>query len=137
MKVFRLNLSSIKIILIGTGCLLIIGVIVWKGIIFSGVPDPTGKKLDEAAAILSCGVLVFREGLEAILVLAAITASLTRKQERGYSNGVAAGAGLGMIATVTTWFVVIAILSKINLPELDLQAATELLAIIVLLVVMN
>jgi high-affinity iron transporter len=90
-----------------------------------------------AAAIVSSGVLVFREGLEAILVLSAIVATVTRKQQTGHGKGVAAGASLGILATIATWFIVVSILSDINLPELDLQAATGLLAILVLLVVMN
>jgi high-affinity iron transporter len=36
-----------------------------------------------------------------------------------------------------TWFVVVAVISAINAPALDVQAATGLLAILVLLVVMN
>jgi high-affinity iron transporter len=38
---------------------------------------------------------------------------------------------------VVTWFIIIAIISAINAPALDVQAATGLLAIIVLLVIMN
>ncbi len=94
------------------------------------------QNISSSAAIISCGILVFREGLEAILVLSAITATVTRKQS-DYGKGIAAGAGVGFMATLATWFIVVAILSDINLPELDIQAATGLLAIIVLLVVMN
>jgi len=95
------------------------------------------KNLSSFAAILSSGVLVFREGLEAILVLSAITATVTRKKPENYGKGISLGASLGLAATVITWFVVVALLSDINLPELDIQAATGLLAIIVLLIVMN
>src|SRR5581483_6504916 len=86
--------------------------------------------------ILNTGILVFREGLEAILVLAAITASLV-KANQSYRKPIAAGSGLGFLATVATWFIAIAILTKVNAPALDIQAATGLLAIIVLLVIMN
>ena len=110
---------------------------IWQGVAFAGVPDPTNDNLNVTAAILSCGLLVFREGLEAILVLAAITSVLTRKQEKNYEQGILAGTVLGLIATVVTWFIVVAILSNIDVPELDIQAATGLLAIVVLLVVMN
>lgn len=131
------KIFNIKFILLWMGILLIATVIVWQAVTFSGAPDPLGKNLNVAAAVLSCGVLVFREGLEAILVLAAITAALTRKQEKNYEQGVAVGACLGFLATVATWFIVVAALSSISLPELDIQAATGLLAIAVLLVVMN
>ncbi len=133
----RVNFISGKSILIGLGLIFVIGVMVWQGVVFSGVPNATGKNLNLTAAILSCGVLVFREGLEAILVLSAITATVTRKQESNYGYGIAAGTGLGLATTFATWFIVVAIISDINLPELDIQAATGLIAIAVLLVVMN
>ena len=92
--------------------------------------------MSRAAVVLSSAVLVFREGLEAILVLAAVTAGLARSG-KGYARGVAVGSGLALAATVATWFVVVAIISEVNASELHIQAATGLLAILVLLVVMN
>ncbi len=133
----RVKVISGKTILIGIGSLFVIGVMVWQGIAFSGNPDPTVKNINITGAILSCGVLVFREGLEAILVLSAITATVNRKHESNYGKGVAVGTGLGLCATLITWFIVVAILSDINLSELDIQAATGLIAIVVLLIVMN
>jgi high-affinity iron transporter len=53
------------------------------------------------------------------------------------SPGVAVGSGLALVATVATWFLVVAIISEVNASELHIQAATGLLAIVVLLVVMN
>ncbi len=119
------------------GVLITTGVIVWQGLTFAGVPNPVAENLSSFAAILSSGVLVFREGLEAILVLSAITATMTRKQPKNFGKGISLGAGFGLAATAATWFIVVEALSDINLPELDIQAATGLLAIIVLLIVMN
>lgn len=133
----RINIINSKSVLIGLGALLVIGVMVWQGIAFSGNPDPTVKNLNVTAAILSCGVLVFREGLEAILVLSAIIATVARRKQTNYGKGIAVGTGMGLVATLATWFIVVAILSDINLPELDIQAATGLIAIVVLLIVMN
>jgi high-affinity iron transporter len=89
-------------------------------------------------AFLDIGVLVFREGLECILVLAAITASMTGKK-RTYRKPVAAGAGMAFVATLITWLIAVRIVRSLsdNVPALDLQAATGLLAVIVLLVIMN
>lgn len=128
---------KLKNIIILAGAVIILVVIVWQAVIFSGVPDPEAKDLNTSAAVLSCGLLVFREGLEAILVISAITATVKRKQQKNYDKGIAVGTGLGLAATIATWFIVVAILSDINLPELDIQAATGLLAIVVLLLVMN
>jgi high-affinity iron transporter len=92
--------------------------------------------LNSAAVVVSSAVLVFREGLEAILVLAAVTAGLARTG-KGYERGVVVGSALALLATVATWFVVVALISEVNASELHVQAATGLLAIVVLLVVMN
>ena len=116
--------------------LAVAGVLVWQGVVAQGNPDPTAPHLTPAAAMLNTAILVLREGLEAILVLAALTASLVGGNQP-YQRPVALGAGLGVLATVATWFIAIAVLNQINAPALDLQAATGLLAIVVLLVVMN
>jgi high-affinity iron transporter len=123
-------------IAVAAGLLLIVGVLLWQAITAYGNPDPTVEGVSRGAVILDTGILVFREGLEAILVLAALTASLVRSDE-GYWKPVALGAGLSFLASIATWFIVVAIISSINAPALDVQAGTGLLAIVVLLVIMN
>jgi high-affinity iron transporter len=83
-------------------------------------------------------VLVFREGLECILVLTAITASMTKSRE-SYGNPVAAGVAVGLLATLATWFVAVGVVDDLtkSINALYIQAGTGLLAIVVLLVVMN
>jgi high-affinity iron transporter len=110
---------------------------VWQGLSAHGNPDPTQNGLSPAAMILSIAVLVFREGLEAILVLAAVTAGMARSGRKDYVRAVPLGAALALAASVATWYIVVDILSHIPLPELDIQAATGFVAMIVLLVVMN
>lgn len=90
------------------------------------------------AAWLDIGVLVFREGLECILVLTAIMASMTGAAGR-YRRPVVVGAGLALAATGLTWLVAARVVDDLaaNLSALAVQAATGLLAVIVLLVVMN
>ncbi len=122
--------------LLALAALCVVGLLIWQGITASGNPDPTVSHLNHNAAILDTGILVFREGLECILVLAAITASMLGSNQ-SYRRPIAAGAGLGLLATIATWFVAIAVLSQINAPALAIQAATGLLAIVVLLVIMN
>jgi high-affinity iron transporter len=83
-------------------------------------------------------VLVFREGLECILVLSAVTASMTGKNQP-HRRPIAVGAGIAFVATLITWFITVGIMKDLsnNISALNLQAATGLLAVIVLLVVMN
>ena len=125
----------LRIVIIAAGAM-VLGVLIWQGVTASGNPDPTISHLNHNAAILDTGLLVFREGLEAILVLSAITASLMGSNQP-YRKPIATGAGLGFLATIVTWFIAIAILNAISAPALDIQAATGLLAIVVLLVIMN
>src|SRR5438477_6235155 len=121
-----------------TAAICVAAVIVWQGMAAHGAPDPTQPNTSPTVAFLDIGVLVFREGLECILVLAAITASMTGKR-RAYRRPVAAGAGIAFVATLITWLIAVRIVNSLsdNIPALDLQAATGLLAVIVLLVIMN
>lgn len=132
--------SRVAIVLRNTAiilaALIVVGVLVWQAIVAHGAPDPTAEGISRPAVVLNTSILVFREGLEAILVLAALTASLARTQ-KGYWKPVALGAGFSFLASVATWFIVVAIISSISAPALHVQAATGLLAIVVLLVIMN
>jgi len=132
------NIIKPKSIFIGTAVILLIGVLVWQGVTAHGNPNPTIKHLSPTAAIVDTAILVFREGLEAILVLAAITASLVRTQN-DYWKPISVGAGFSFLATLITWFVVVGIINLVGntTSELNIQAATGLLANIVLLVIMN
>ena len=86
--------------------------------------------------VIDSAILVFREGLETILVLAAITASFLGAN-RVYRRPVAAGGGLALGAGVLTWFGVVWLIGRFHGSELSIQAATGIPALIVLLLVMN
>jgi high-affinity iron transporter len=132
------NWQRLVYILVGLAVLPIVALLIWQGITSSGNPDPTVPNTSRVAAILDTAVLVFREGLESILVLAAITAGLSRRQD-GMASPIFLGASTGFIATLATWFAVRGIVEDIGtkIPYLALQAGTGMLAVIVLLVVMN
>lgn len=121
---------------LGGAAALVVSALVWQGITFSGNPDPTLPHLSRGAAIMNAGLLVFREGLEAILVMAALTASLVGGNG-SYRRPIALGAGLAFLASIVTWFAAIGLLRNVNASQLHIQAATGLLAIVVLLVIMN
>jgi high-affinity iron transporter len=125
-------------VLFFAAALIVVGILVWQGITAKGSPNPTAPNTSPAAATLDIGVLVFREGLETILVLAAIVASMTGERI-AQRKPVIAGAGMAFGATIITWFVAVGIMSNLqnNVSALNLQAATGLLAVLVLLVVMN
>jgi high-affinity iron transporter len=120
------------------GILLMSGILIFRGFEARDISTFASSGKSRASAVLDIGVLVFREGLECILVLAAVTASL-RGSEQKYQRPVSVGAGIGFVVTLLTWCIAVRIVDNIgeNLSALAVQAATGLLAILVLLVVMN
>lgn len=110
---------------------------VWQAIGARGTPDPLMTR-SGSAAVLDVGVLVFREGLECVLVLAAVMAGMVGESRR-YQRPVVLGAVVALAASLVTWRVAIGIIDRLteSIPALQVQAFTGLLAIIVLLVVMN
>ena len=81
-------------------------------------------------------MIVFREGLEAVLILAAITASmvganLPRRRE------VFLGAAVSFVAAIGTWFAVEALLDVASPLGPKLEAITGFIAIVILLLVLN
>ena len=89
-----------------------------------GLPNPLAHG-DFGARVLDIAVLVFREGLECILVLAAVTANMGGSK-RAYQRPVAAGAAGAIGATLVTWFIAVRIIESLsdNVSALNLQAAT-------------
>src|SRR3954471_11175312 len=104
----------------------------------TGPADPTevGGHQAHATVVANSAIIVFREGLEAVLIFAAVTASFLGAN-RARRRPVVAGAGLAFAGTVVTWFIVIAALSAASPLGPRLEAITGFLAIVVLLIVLN
>src|SRR3954463_12292971 len=77
----------------------------------TGPTDPTGVggPQSHATVVFNSSVIVFREGLEAVLIFAAVTASMVGGN-KGNRRPVAGGAAIAFAAAVGTWFVVQAVL---------------------------
>jgi high-affinity iron transporter len=103
-----------------------------------GPADPTQSTRDTSHAVIvaNSAIIVFREGLEAVLIFAAVAASMLGAQRR-LRRPMAAGVAVAFAATVATWFVAQAILAQFSRYGDRLQAVTGLIAIGVLLLVMN
>jgi high-affinity iron transporter len=129
-------------LILGLAAAVVIAILTWQGITAQGVPNPMAPNTSRASAILDISVLVFREGLESILVLTAILANMGGAKQ-AYRRPIATGIGAGALATVITWFVAVGILSNLqgdlmnDQRALNVQAGTGLLAVVVLLIVMN
>jgi high-affinity iron transporter len=110
------------------------------GLIYAsqGSPDPTEAATNQSHGVVvaNSAIIVFREGLEAVLIFAAVTASMLGGQKR-LRRPVAAGAGVAFAATIATWFVAQAILGQFSQYGDRLMAVTGLIAVAVLLVIMN
>jgi high-affinity iron transporter len=130
--------APLAVFLSVTLIMFIVAALTWQVITSAGNPDQKASQTSQTAAVLKIGILVFREGLECVLVLAAITASMTGSEEE-YQRPVTIGAGVGFAATLVTWRIALSALDDIgeNISALDVQASTGLLAILVLLLVMN
>src|SRR3954451_21840349 len=104
----------------------------------TGPIDPTevAQPQSHATVVFNSGMIVFREGLEAVLIFAAISASMVGAN-RSRRRPVVLGAGVAFGAAVGTWFVVQAVLDAASPLGPKLEAITGFLALIVLLVVLN
>jgi high-affinity iron transporter len=86
--------------------------------------------------VVNAAIIIFREGLEAVLILAAITASFVGERRR-LRRPVLLGALLGLAATAVTYALAQVLLDTLGDGGLRLQAITGLIAIAVLLLVTN
>jgi high-affinity iron transporter len=94
----------------------------------SGPADPTDApgQHERTVVVVNSAIIVFREGLEAILIFAAVTAAMLGAN-RALRRPVAAGAGIAFLACIATWFGAQAILEVPRYGD-QLQAVTGLLA---------
>jgi high-affinity iron transporter len=121
-----------------------VGLAVLAGLVYlmatadTGPSDPTevGGPQSHATVVFNASVIVFREGLEAVLIFAAVTASMVGGN-KGNRRPVAGGAAIAFAAAVGTWFVVRAVLEAAAPLGAKLEGITGFIAIVVLLVVMN
>jgi high-affinity iron transporter len=130
------SFAWIRPLLFWAGTFLVVGILIWQALTAEGNPDPLAEGISPAAAVMNAGIVVFREGLEAVLVLAALTASMVRRRQE-FWKPIALGAAISFGLSIATWFGVVALIDSIDASLLHLQAATGILAILVLLVIMN
>ena len=95
-----------------------------------------GDSASRATVVTNSAIIVFREGLEAVLILAAITASFIGVRRR-LRRPVLVGAGLGLLASVVTWVLAQTLLHSLDRYGEKLEAVVGLIAIGVLLLITN
>lgn len=87
--------------------------------------------------ISNSAIIVFREGLEAVLILASLLASLRTLEERQFRRPIIIGAVLAFVATGLTWWAANALLQTMLPLGERLEAIVSLIAIGVLLIITN
>lgn len=95
-----------------------------------------GEDQSAVTAVVNGAILVFREGLEAVLILAAITASMVGVMARR-KRAVLVGAALGLVLSIITWGVAQLVIEQFSQYGEKLEAVVGVIAIVVLLYVMN
>lgn len=98
--------------------------------------DKTGEGVSDATAITNASLIVFREGLEAILIIAAITASMIGARA-ALRRPIYRGALLALPASLLGFIVAVAVLGSLAAYGEKLEAVVGVIAIGVLVVVLN
>jgi high-affinity iron transporter len=121
-----------------SGLVVVAGLVWLMATASTGPVDPTEVRGEQshATVVFNSAIIVFREGLEAVLIFAAVIASFVGANE-GRRRPVVLGAATAFAAAVGTWFVVQAVLDAASGLGPRLEAITGFLAIVVLLVVLN
>src|SRR4051812_6309041 len=104
----------------------------------TGPVDPTevSQPQSHGTVVFNSAVIVFREGLEAVLIFAAVTASFLGANKRR-RRPVVLGAAFAFAAAVVTWFIVQALLEAASPLGAKLEAITGFIAVVILLLVLN
>jgi high-affinity iron transporter len=120
------------------GLAVVAGLVYLMATASTGPVDPTEVRGQQshATVVFNSAIIVFREGLEAVLIFAAVTASFVgaNKERR---RPVVAGAAAAFGVAVATWFIAQAVLDAFSELGVRLEAITGFLAIVVLLIVLN
>jgi high-affinity iron transporter len=120
------------------GLAIVAGLVYLMATAKTGPVDPTEVTSPQSRTtiVANSAIIVFREGLEAVLIFAAVTASFlgANKQRR---RPVVAGAAVAFGATVVTWFLVQLLLDAASPLGPRLEAITGFIAMVVLLIVLN
>ncbi len=95
------------------------------------------KQSAPAAVAVNAGLIVFREGLEAVIILASLMGSMKKEEEQKYRKPMWWGSGLALLFTALTWLLARGVLKSLARYGEKLEAIVSLIAITMLLVILN
>lgn len=93
--------------------------------------------LSPAAATMNAILIVLREGLEAVVILAALLAGLRGPENAGIRRQIGFGAGLALVATAILFVLSRYLISGLSRYGETLEVIISIIAVIVLLIVTN
>ncbi len=96
-----------------------------------------GTDASPAVVFTNALIIVFREGLEAVLILAALLGSLKRKEVLHLRRPLWLGSAAAFVASVATFMVMRGIVNAFAVFGEKLEAVVSVVAVAVLLVIMN
>ena len=88
------------------------------------------------AIVTNSAIVVFREGLEAVLILAALMASMVGANRR-FRRPLLIGVGVALVASAITWGIAQTLLGSLGRYGEKLEAVVSVIAIAVLLLILN
>ncbi len=89
------------------------------------------------AVVSNAAIIVFREGLEAVLIIAALMAGFHRPELQRLRRPLGWGAAVSLVATVLTWFLARELISSLAQYGEKLEAFVSLTAVILMLLITN
>ena len=98
--------------------------------------EAIGEGASRPTVIANTAIITFREGLEAVLILAALMASMVGPN-RHFRRPLLAGAVLALLASAVTWVIAQTLLRSLSRYGERVEALVSLLAIGILLLILN
>lgn len=99
--------------------------------------EAIGGQMAPQAVASNAALIVFREGLEAVLILASLLASLRKGDQRRMRSPLWSGVLLALGVTVLTWFLAQGALTSLARYGEKLEAVVSLIAVAMLLLILN
>jgi high-affinity iron transporter len=92
---------------------------------------------DTLASLLNPALVVVREGIEAVLIVASLGASLRRSSAAGLRRALWGGVALAVLATIATWLGAAALLGLMGGVGRYLEAGVSIASVLILLLITN
>jgi len=94
-------------------------------------------RVSPQAVIVNAAAIIFRQGLEAVVIVAAIFAGLRKVEDQRHKKPLRIGLVVAGVVTVLTWFAMRGLISQFAQFGERLEAVVSIIGVIVLLTILN